>query len=224
MEKQAKGAGEGRAGEETRAALVAQALILFGAKGYEATSTREIAAAAGTNIASIAYHFGGKEGLRVACAELVAQRLMAVAGKAVLMADPGGDPARALAMVEMAASAFVGFLLGQPQARDIAIFVVRELSRPGTVFETIYPTAFEPMHRKLCALLGLAAGCDPESDDIRLGAFTLIGQAIYFRIGYFIVMRRMEWEEIGPPEIEAVRATIIGNIRAFVAARRGREQ
>ena len=35
----------------------------FGEKGFAATSIREIAALAGSNIASISYHFGGKEGL-----------------------------------------------------------------------------------------------------------------------------------------------------------------
>lgn len=57
--------------EATRAALVRSARELFGAKGFEATSTREIAALAGANIAAIAYHFSGKVGLRRACAEFV---------------------------------------------------------------------------------------------------------------------------------------------------------
>ena len=55
--------------QQTRAALIAAGLRLFGEKGFDATSTRDIAAAANTNIASIAYHFGGKEGLRLACAQ-----------------------------------------------------------------------------------------------------------------------------------------------------------
>ena len=55
--------GEGR-GDATRLALIRAALDLFGAKGFEAASTRDVAAAAGANLASIAYHFGGKEGLR----------------------------------------------------------------------------------------------------------------------------------------------------------------
>ena len=56
-------------GESTRDKLIAAGLHLFGRKGFAATSTREIAARAGTNVASIAYHFGGKDGLRMACAE-----------------------------------------------------------------------------------------------------------------------------------------------------------
>src|ERR1700729_2918378 len=67
-------------GEESRAALVAAALKLLGDKGFEATSTREIAATAGANVAMIAYHFGGKDGLRLACADFVAERLRQIFG------------------------------------------------------------------------------------------------------------------------------------------------
>ncbi len=63
--------GEAR-GAATRAALIRVGLDLFGARGFEAASTRAIAAAAGANVAAIAYHFGGKEGLRLACADHVA--------------------------------------------------------------------------------------------------------------------------------------------------------
>ena len=57
------------AADMTRDALVRAALKLFGRQGFDGTSTREIAAEAKANIGSIAYHFGGKEGLRAACAQ-----------------------------------------------------------------------------------------------------------------------------------------------------------
>ncbi len=58
---------------ETRAALIQAALRLFGQKGFDGTSTREIATAAGANIGSIAYHFGGKEGLHTATADHIVE-------------------------------------------------------------------------------------------------------------------------------------------------------
>ena len=53
----------------TKKALIEAAFVLFAEKGFAATSTREIASAAKTNIASIPYHFGSKAGLRMACAQ-----------------------------------------------------------------------------------------------------------------------------------------------------------
>jgi AcrR family transcriptional regulator len=48
---------------ETRARFLEAALELFAEQGYAGTSTRQIATLAGSNVASLAYHFGGKEGL-----------------------------------------------------------------------------------------------------------------------------------------------------------------
>lgn len=53
-------------GIEARKRLLHAALALFAEKGFAKTSTREIAAAAGTNIASISYYFGDKAGLYAA--------------------------------------------------------------------------------------------------------------------------------------------------------------
>ena len=47
----------------TRARLLAAALTQFAQKGFAATSTRELAAAADCNISMIAHYFGSKEGL-----------------------------------------------------------------------------------------------------------------------------------------------------------------
>ena len=56
--------GRPKGADATRTAIVEAAMRGFAEKGFAATGTREIAALAGTNVASIAYHFGGKDGLR----------------------------------------------------------------------------------------------------------------------------------------------------------------
>ena len=56
--------GRPKGADGTRTAIVEAAMRGFAEKGFAATGTREIAAMADTNVASIAYHFGGKEGLR----------------------------------------------------------------------------------------------------------------------------------------------------------------
>src|SRR6218665_3317286 len=50
-------------GEQARRRLLLSALEKIGEKGYESASVREIADAAGQNVASIAYYFGNKENL-----------------------------------------------------------------------------------------------------------------------------------------------------------------
>src|SRR6202142_370597 len=61
-------------GEETRARIIAAAMRLFGEKGYEGASTRDIAAAAGVNAPALQYYFDNKEGVLRACIEYIAER------------------------------------------------------------------------------------------------------------------------------------------------------
>ncbi len=62
-------------GVETRARLIAAGLELFGNRGFDGASTREIAAAAGLSAPSLQYYFNDKQGLYRACARDVAARL-----------------------------------------------------------------------------------------------------------------------------------------------------
>ena len=57
------------------------AISEFGTKGREGASTRGIAAAAGTAMSSITYHYGGKEGLYLAAADRIAERMTAGLGE-----------------------------------------------------------------------------------------------------------------------------------------------
>ncbi len=49
--------------QDTKKRIVEASTYLFGVKGYDGTSTREIALRAGVNIASLNYHFKSKQGL-----------------------------------------------------------------------------------------------------------------------------------------------------------------
>jgi AcrR family transcriptional regulator len=63
--------------DTTAAARIRDAAITrFGAHGFERTSVREIAADAGVSAALVIHHFGSKAGLRRACDDWLATRLM----------------------------------------------------------------------------------------------------------------------------------------------------
>jgi AcrR family transcriptional regulator len=207
--------------EQTRAALISAALRLFGQKGVEATSTREIAAEAGANIASIAYHFGGKEGLRLACAGYVAQRLKSVAGAAFLNASPDLPREEILAHFEAGLSAMLNFLLLRPEAREVAAFILREVSAPGPAIDVIYEELFGPVHTALCRMWGSVTGEEPESAKNKIAVFSLIGQVVYFRIGLPLVMKRMHWDSIGESEVAQIRSVLMDNLRRIAADGKG---
>jgi len=64
--------------KNTRDRLIEVATRLFAAQGFDGTTTREIVEEAGLNISLITYHFGGKDGLLVACLELAAKQIFEV--------------------------------------------------------------------------------------------------------------------------------------------------
>lgn len=210
--------------EQTRQALIRAALKLFGAKGFDGTSTREIAAEARANIGSIAYHFGGKEGLRLACADFIVDTIQTVAGQ-VLKADGAAprDEAGATAQLNLALERMVGFIAASPQAGEIVQFVLREMAHPSPALEAIYAGMFEPVHRRLCRLWATATGAEAESEHTKIMVFTMIGQVVYFRIARFAVLKRMGWAEIGPDEAAAIIAAAKENLTAMLAAARGRK-
>ena len=209
--------------DQTRAALVRAALKLFGRQGFEGTSTREIAALAKANIGSIAYHFGGKEGLRAACANYIVETIGSVAAPAMAetTAEMHGGPQAAQAQLETVLEAMVGFIVARPEAGEFVQFVLRELSQPSEALDIIYDGVFEPVHQRLCNIWAEASGEDAESERTRITIFTLIGQVVYFRIARAAVMRRLEWEHVGPAEAATIISVVKGNIDAILAARKG---
>src|SRR5262245_41517163 len=208
--------------EQTRQALIRAALKLFGSKGFDGTSTREIAAAANANIGSIAYHFGGKEGLRAACADFIVETIQRVAAQALKFdeAGPKGEAA-ATARLNAALERMVTFIVAAPEAGEIVQFLLRELSHPTAALDIVYKGVFEPTHRRLCEIWAEATGAEATSDSTKLSVFTMIGQVIYFRIGRVAVLRRMGWDDIGPKEAAAVLAVVKQNLTAMLAAHKG---
>lgn len=204
-------------------ALIRAALKLFGRQGYEGTSTREIAAAAKANIGSIAYHFGGKEGLRTAVADHIVDSIRQIARQAT-GADDASEPERlepkqAHAKLAEALRQMVAFMVARPEAGEIVQFILRELSQPTPTLDRIYDGVFAPTHRRLCALWEQATSEPAESERTRLAVFTMIGQVLYFRIGREPVMRRMGWSAIGQAEAAAIAAVAVDNLDAILAAR-----
>lgn len=206
--------------EKTRVALIEAGLRLFGEKGFAAASTREIAAAAKANIGSIAYHFGGKEALRDACAAHIVETMRSVAGP-VLNAPAPAEPVAAQMQLRLVVERMAGFMLAGSEAADFVRFILHELQYPTKALDIIYAGVFEPVHRRLCETWAVATGENPESEMVKIAVFTMIGQLVYFRIGREAVIRRLDWDGIGPHEAQTIAAVALENLMAAIAARRG---
>ncbi|MBB4305563.1 AcrR family transcriptional regulator [Rhodobium orientis] len=202
-----------------RQKLLDAAIALFGRKGFDATTTREIAEAAGVNIANIAYHFGGKEGLYRACAEELGRAIRPRVTD-VLSRKAPETPQEARNAIAEILSRMVHLIIREPALENPSRFILREYFDPTPTLHLLYQSLMEPISSRLTALWATAVGADPEAEDTRLAVMGLVGQILAFRVARSIICLRMEWETIGPREAEAIETMVIATLDARIAAAR----
>ncbi len=163
-------------GAQSRERLLLAAMRLFAEQGFASTSTREIALAAGTNIASISYYFGDKAGLyRAAFSEHAA----------CPPEDLAAFTASSLSLRE-SLQAFYGSLLGPLKHGDLARLRMRlwfrEMLEPtGLWFEKI-DNGIKPAHAGLTLVLSRHLGLEQPCDDVARLAFCVVGLAIQMMV------------------------------------------
>lgn len=208
--------------DATRAALIRAGVELFGRRGFDGTTTREIAAEAGVNIAGIAYHFGGKSGLHRACGEAIAEIVLEHVGEIPLPTAAIGllPQAAAAELVVLAVTRLARFILGRPEAEAVARFMVREQMDPTETFTALYERLIRPRHEAMCRIFARATGEEATSEEVIIAVSALFGQIMFFRVGRATALARLGWDTIDEPRLDAILAVVTTNIRATIAARR----
>ena len=117
-------------GEETRTRILNVALNLFGMKGFDAVSTREIAAAAAVPPPSLRYYFGDKQGLYVACLEHLQDSAMefmepALERAELVLKERHVDSELLIDAFCGIQEAMIDHLIGGPDDGAMAMFVIR---------------------------------------------------------------------------------------------------
>jgi AcrR family transcriptional regulator len=204
-------------GIDTRERLIAAAIDVFGHHGLEGATTRQIARAAGANLAAIVYHFGSKEGLYRAVLEAIVMEIDRRMGPvfSFMEANLPATRAEAVAVLKRVVAAFVDVLLGSPEAERWARVIVRELLDPTDAFDIIY--AFQGRaHALATRIVAVAIGGDPEALPTKLLTFTIIGQGIVFRVANTLVTRRIAPATLGPGEREEIKRILAANLDAVL--------
>ena len=82
----------GSYGTETKQRLLDAAYEAFSESGYDGASVRQIVVRAGTNIASVNYHFGGKDALYREVVSATFSKVTEDLGEIMQQSDPESDP------------------------------------------------------------------------------------------------------------------------------------
>jgi len=202
------------------ARLIEAAIELFGRDGMDAVGTRAIADAAGAQMSAITYHFGGKEGLYLACARHIAAEMrerwapLLERTSAASAADSGAAEARA-AIVAML-SGFAAIMMKDDTART-ARFIVREQMNPSPAFKILFEGAMQPGLQRMDELLQRIAGRRLPPDQLRVRALALLGQVLAFRFARATLLRATGWESVGEAETRIIQGIIVAHTHAIVS-------
>ncbi len=196
-----------------RTALLDAAVELFGERGYEAASTRDIAARCGVAMSAITYHFGGKEGLYLATADHIveAMRVLGCGVDEPLSPDPASVDEACDRLIAMLADFAIVML--RPESERLARFVVREQQQPTEAFERIWAGMMAPM---MSRALRLVAQCRPDLPPLHHKALLieLMGMVLVLRFSRATLCRLFAVGEITPD----VAATLQAQLRASASA------
>jgi len=183
-------------GVQSRERLLMAAMRLFAEQGFSKTSTREIALAAGTNIASISYYFGDKAGLyRAAFTEPSPH-------------PPDNynftDPTRTL---REALAEFYVHLLGPLKQGDMARLSMRlwfrEMLEPTGLWNEEIERDIRPALTGMVQLFARHMNLKEPDDDLYRLAFSIVGMAIQ------IMLTRDVIDKIVPQLLETEAAVDI---------------
>ena len=207
--------------EATRARLIEAAVELFGTYGYDSVTTRRLAERAQVNQVAIPYHFGGKQGLYIAVAEHIVERVGGQASPvldALRAAGPEITPDQARRMLREMLGRVGELIIGSPEAEFWARFIVREQMDPSPAFDVLYRGMFGVMLRGVIQMLAVIRGGDPEGEELRILALTLVGQLLVFRIARAAVLRSLDWDQVGAAELAKIQVVIDRNLDAMLGS------
>src|SRR5262245_27877748 len=169
-------------GEETRARIIRTALALFGERGFDGVSTRDIAAQAGVPAPSLQYYFENKEGLYAACIEDIQTSASEAVSPALKSVDELlRSGANAGAVIDAYCSVLDGmadFLFASPDSASRALFIERRIMPNKSAFShlDLSKSAGSRLHECCARVIAYISDGDVAEEEARMVSVTINGQ------------------------------------------------
>lgn len=203
-------------GEAARGRILSAALRAFAEKGFKATTTREIAQAAGVNLPALKYYFGGKEGLYLACAREIAARYearMLPAASAAAQALTGAmSPDAARGHLKAVIGALAEQLTTDKEGEVWTAFALREMADQGPAFDMLYAQLWAPGIELTAQLVARAQGVEAPGEAARIQALTLISGLTAFSVVRPVALRAMGWADVDAARLQTIRRELEAQI------------
>lgn len=200
-------------GEQSRERLLGAAMRLFAAQGFNATSTREIALAAGANVAAIAYYFGDKAGLyRAALTDF-----MPPPEKNIAQFDQPGFTLRQ-ALHGYYTQLLAPMLEGDTAQLRLRMWL-REVLEPTGIWQNEIDNGIRPEFEALAGVLARFLGV-PVDDEVRRLVHAVAALGAHLMVSMDIVAAITPQLVTGPNALQDWIPRLVGYAEAIVAAER----
>jgi len=208
--------------EQAKVRLLGAAVRIFGEKGPDGATVREIAKAAGQNVAAIAYYFGSKKKLYHAVIEGLVRELQYRLGDIIpqieqLRRQEVPSSAEALRLLKLFLGAIYLRVLSRKEAVHIARLIVREQLGPTAAFEILYGQGFRHLHEALCFLVGVVLDRDPRDRETILRTHMVMGQVYFFGMSREAILRRLGWTTLEGKNAKRVVQILEENIETLLS-------
>lgn len=159
---------------DTRQRLIDAAATLFGERGFEHVTVREICKASNANVAAINYHFGDKAGLYGAVVNYAIQ-LMQETNEESQRAGHGLSPEDQLrGFVRV----FVSRITGQGPRVWIHKLMAREMENPSDALDQVMAQVVKPRLEYLCGVVAAIMDLPPADPRVRRCVASLQSQML----------------------------------------------
>jgi AcrR family transcriptional regulator len=184
---------------------------MFAEHGFHHASVRQICERAGTNIASVNYHFRDKTGLYT---EVVRQSLRAARFDAVRAAlDQNASPEEILRAV---VKARLESLWGQDLEDWHFRIILHEMAKPTPALDQVVTEAIRPVYRRLREVISSILGLPAEHEKTRLCAHSIIGQIMFYAFARPVLARLWTDLKMTPAQLELIANHIADFSLAYI--------
>ena len=189
-------------GEETRARIVTAALKMFGERGFDGASTRDIATSAGVNAPALQYYFDSKEGVYLACAEHIVKRVWSCMSDVVTRTERAVEEgASDDALIESYCDIqehLARFMFTSDEADEWRLFMARMQAGegPAAAFQAIYQKVNGRMAKVLTAVVSRLIGQPPDDEETLVRTMLVSGQLHVFHVARRSLLTKLNWDAI----------------------------
>ncbi len=201
--------------DDPKARIIKAGVEEFAMQSVEGARTREIARAAGVNLAAINYYFGSKEGLYLEIVREIAEAMhrhkKPYFDRAKELFDKP-DPAKARELLMDFLFSHVSEACENRFYLSISLIIVKEEIYPAQGFDIFYQRVFKSTNEMAVRLIEVATQGRVTGERATLLSVMLFGQVRAFWCCRQGVMRANKWKQIGQREIDKVRALLTSNL------------